>query len=193
MAQINLLKQTTARPSFSNELYRFLPLLFAVALVGLIGYYGWLFYQDRNIETQRVAVLDKMETESQEALKNPRREELLTRQLQAKDLSSLVAAHLYWSQIFPVLAKVTLKKASYNTITIKPQDSSIQLSAEVPTLVDLDKYMQVFNLPQFNKFFSNVRIGGFSQVDAAGGKSIKFTVNMNYDHNLMQYQASGNN
>jgi hypothetical protein len=193
LAQINLLKQNTARPSFASFFYRLLPAVFAIVLAGLVGYYGWLFYQAHSLENQKIEIQAKMVQESQSALSNPRRNELLTRQLQTKDLSGLVAAHLYWSQIFPVLAKVTLKNASYDTITINPQSNSIQLSAQVSSLVDLDKYMQVFNYPQFNKYFSNVRIAGFSLVNGNAGESVKFSVNMNYNPNLMQYQALAGN
>lgn len=193
MAQINLLKQTTARRPITDTFYRLLLGVFGLALLGVFCYYGWLVFSSYSIDRQLADLRVKMNDESQTALSNPRRNELLTRQLQLKDLNSLVAGHLYWSQIFPVLAKVTLKKASYDSVTINPQANTLSLSAQVPTLADLDKYMQVFNFPQFNKYFSNVRISGFTLVQGMAGSAVKFNVNMNYDPNLVQYQPSGGN
>ncbi|MDR3643016.1 MAG: hypothetical protein P4L74_05315 [Candidatus Doudnabacteria bacterium] len=193
MAQINLLKQNSSRQPFAESFYRLLPAVFGLILLGVFCYYGWLIFSEHSISGQTSALQIKMNQESQGALNNPRRSELLARQLQLKDLNSLVAAHLYWSQIFPVLAQVTLKKAIYDNLTINPQTNTIVLSTEVPTLEDLDKYMQVFNLPQFNKYFSNVRIGGFDQVQGPAGSSVKFIVTMNYDPSLVQYKPLGGN
>lgn len=84
---------------------------------------------------------------------------------------------------------MTLKTASYDSMQVNPADSSLQLTAEVPSLQELDKYMQVFDLPEFNNYFSNVRIGSFGTTQSASGNAVRFTVVMNYDPSLVQYHA----
>jgi hypothetical protein len=188
VAQINLLKQNTSRRPLAESFYRLILMVFGLAVLAVFCYYGWLVFYASSLNGKMADLQQKMNTESQASLNNPRRNELLARQLQLKDLNSLVAGHLYWSQIFPVLAKVTLKKAAYDNIVINPQTSTITLSARVPTLEDLDKYMQVFNLPEFNQYFSNVRISGFTQVQTSTGSMVTFDVSMDYNPDLVQYQ-----
>ena len=193
MAQINLLKQTASRQPMSASFFKLLPIIFGLVLLGVIGYYGWLVFSAKSISGKLADLDGKISTESSAAINNPRRGELLTRELQLIDLNSLVAGHLYWSQIFPVLAEDTLKTASYETVTIVPQTNTITLTAQVPTLEDLNKFMQVFNLSKVNQSFSNVRIGGFTQVQGTTGSEVKFTVNMTYDPSIVQYHGSGPN
>ncbi len=191
MAQINLLKQNSAaRHSIGSATYKILARFFMLVLFLVLVYYAWLFFKQRSIENQTVAAQAQLANDSETADNLSQRQELLTRQLQIKDLNSLVAAHLYWSQLFPELASATLNTASYDNLTVDPTSDSLTLSAEVPSLQDLDQYMQVFNLPAFNKYFSNVRVDGFNKVGGTDSNAIKFNVQMDYDPSLVQYNPA---
>jgi predicted glycoside hydrolase/deacetylase ChbG (UPF0249 family) len=55
------------------------------------------------------------------------------------------------------LARVTLKSTSYASIQATAE-GLLNVSITAPTYEDLDKYLQVFDLPQYNEQFSEVKI-----------------------------------
>jgi hypothetical protein len=189
VAQINLLKQSAP----SNNLWEIIPKIltrvFAVVLIGLILYYAWLFFRSKSLDNQIAATKVQINTDRQSALNSPQRDELLVRQTQLKDLSGLISSHVYFSQLLPVLAQDTLKTASYSSLKADAS-GNLTLAVTVPTLEDLDKYLQVFDLPEVNKNFSNVRIGGYTKVNIAGSTAISFQVNMQYNPSIIGYNAS---
>ena len=187
MAEINLLKQTHNYSELGNTVPRILVRVFLVVLGGLIAYYAWLYIDSRNIEGQIISTQAKMNSDQQSAMLNSSRAEVLTRQQQLKLLSSLISNHPYWSQLFPELANVTLKTASYSSLSVGVDGSSVSLSASVPSLQDLAKYMQVFDQPDFNKNFNSVQIGGLSKVAGKNGTSIQFSVTMKFNPQLIKY------
>jgi hypothetical protein len=194
--QINLLKQNTSTNGLQvlASTPKIIVRLLLVVFLAVLAYYGWLFVQSGNITKQSADLQIKMNSEANDAKNVARRDELLTRQLQIQDLQGVVASHLYWSKIFAELARVTLKTASYDTMQITG-DGSVSLSAQVPSLLDLDKYLQVFDLPDFNKYFSNVRVSQFSQTQnpTTGASGIMFQLKMDYDPSLISYTPASAN
>ena len=189
MSQINLLKQpSSSRTQFNPKL---LESVLIIVLVGLIVYYGYLYFQSKATDSKIAYVQIQISQETQQALANPKREELITRQEQLKNLSTLISGHVYWSQILPALASSTLTSASYSNLQIN-SDGTLALSASVPSLRDLDTYLQVFDLPQVNKYFSNVKISSFSTVQKLNASSVQFQVTMNYNPSLIQYIPPAN-
>jgi hypothetical protein len=189
MAQINLLKQSSAPNNLWQVVPKFLVKFFAVVLIGLIAYYAWLYFQFKSIENKIEASLIQINSDRQEALNSPQRDELLTRQSQLKYLDGIISQHLYWSQLLPKLANVTLKKAAYVNLNMGSV-GKLTLSVNVPTLADMDKYLQIFDLPEVNKYFSDVRIGSYHKVLGKTSESISFEVNMQYNPSILQYTAT---
>ncbi len=190
MAQINLLKQSSgARNHWYFAYQLWVRVLFAVLLV-ILAYYGWLFFTLKSADSVIVSTREKINNDQQAALNSQDRNELLTRQLQLRTLGDVQGQHFYWSQLLPALAQTTLKTASYSNFTAG-SDGEIILTATVPTLTDLDEYLQVFNLPQFYKNFSEVNISGYHQVQGqnVAGNAITFEVKMHYNPSLIQYQS----
>jgi hypothetical protein len=192
MAQINLLKQSSTGGDLEKNVPKFLIWVFLVVLVLLLSYYGWLFFESKSIDNKIAAAQTQIQSDSQTALADKGRGELLTRQQQLQSLSGLIAAHIYWSQLFKPLADATLKNASYSSLTVGT-DNDLTLSVTVPTLQDMDKFMQVFNLPEFDQNFSDIRIGGFTKSQDKNSTSIKFEVKMQYNPKIIQYQSPSNN
>lgn len=163
----------------------------AVGLFALIIYYGWLNYSSSKLTKEILTTQQKLKQEANDALAISQRDEVLTRQLQLKTLQGAIGQHVYWSQLLPELARVTLKTASYTSLKVG-DDSTLSLNASVPTLGDLDKYLQVFDRPEFNKYFSNVRIGGYSKAQGieGGPGRLTFDVVMNFDPSVLSYKAN---
>jgi hypothetical protein len=184
VSQINLLKQPSE--SHSGATPKIFEWILIVVLGGLIVYYGWLYFASNQADKNITATEIVIDQETQKALSAPQRQELITRQEQLKNLASLISSHVYWSQILPKLAQSTLKTATYSDLQINP-DGTLTLSATVPTLADLDIYLQVFDLPAVNKYFSNVKISSFAKVQNLTSSAIKFQVTMNYDPSIINY------
>ena len=187
MAQINLLKQANGAGNFGDKIPKILARVLFLFLALLAAYYIWLFLSFRNTENKIVQTRKKINSEKQAALNMPERGQLFTRQSQIKALEGLISQHVYWSQLLPKLAQVTLKTASYGALS-SGADGTISMSVTVPTLADLDKYMQVFDLSQFNENFSDIRIGGFSKVQGKTSSFIQFQVKMKYNPAVINYQ-----
>ena len=187
MAQINLLKQTSNTGNFWSSGPKIFVRLFLLVLLALVGYYVWLYIDLSSTGNQITSEQNKINADQQAALSIPNRDELFTRQQQVKDLESLIGGHVYWSQFFPELAKVTLKNASYSNMSVSTA-GDLTLSATVPTLEDLDKYMQVFDQPEFNKNFYDVRIAGFTKIQSKTSTAVQFSVRMKYNGGIIQYQ-----
>lgn len=192
MAQINLLKQTSTPYNFKGSGPKILVRVIFVVLVALVIYYIWLFISSKSIDDKIQQTQSQIKSEQQKALGLEGRDELLVRQQQIQSLQGLIAAHPYWSQLFPELARVTLKTASYSSLKVGLGDD-LTLSVTVPSLEDLDKYMQIFDLSQFNQNFSDIRISGFTKVQSASSNAIQFQVNMTYGPSLIQYNAAAGN
>jgi hypothetical protein len=189
MPQINLLKQ--APVNYSQATFKILEGILLAVLLGLVAYYGWLYLQSKAVDSKITSTEININQDTQKALATPGREELIVRQEQLKNLATLIASHVYFSQILPKLAQSTLSTASYSDLEI-PGDGTLSLVATVPTIEDLDNYLQVFNLPQVYKYFSNVKISSFAKVQNLNSTSIRFQVTMNYDPSIIQYSPSPN-
>ncbi|HVY67436.1 MAG TPA: hypothetical protein VHA30_00860 [Patescibacteria group bacterium] len=190
MPQINLLKQPAQARNPWETIFKVGSGLFIAVLACLVIYYGWLFYRSSRIDKDVASLTAQAENDQQQALTVPGRDELFIRQQQLQNFSDLMASHVYYSQIIPKLAAATLKNASYSSLQVD-NTGQLVLSASVPDLASLDKYMMVFNRPDVNKYFSNVKIGSFHKVQGANGgpSSISFDVTMQYDPSIINYAA----
>jgi len=189
VAQINLLKQQDSTSNFGQ----FLPGLFVkvltVAVICLFAYYGWLFLKAKKLVNNISAAEKTISDSKTQAATMPGRDELLTRQAQLKELSGLISKHTYMSQLIPALAKVTLKTAIYTSLK-SAGDGNMTLSVALPDMNELDKFLQVFDRPEFSKNFNNLRIGSIHKVQSNGRLYYKFDVIMTYNTSLLNYNGS---
>lgn len=158
MADINLLQTPSAHTStistrgrvFLSRLLMFI-LIVVVLSFGLLKFLTWQSGKSITETQARVAAAQS------EALNNKDRKELITRQGQLKALNNLVDDHMYWSYFLPELSKVTLRSAAYSQISMDEQ-GKLLVTVTLPTYEDLEKYMQIFDLPEYNQHISNVKI-----------------------------------
>jgi hypothetical protein len=157
MAEINLLEQHNTINTVKEQGKRWLLRLATLILLVILATYAYLFFSDRSAQKQ-IATNRSHIIEAQNQLENNKqRSELITRQGQLQSANKLLSEHLFWSGLLPELARVTLTSAQYSTIdTTSTGDLSITVS--LPSYSEAEKYLQVFDLPEYNQQFSNVRV-----------------------------------
>ncbi len=187
MPQINLLKQSsTTSHIMRGSLNGVLVKILAVVLVGVLGWYAWMFFETSKISASNDALAIQISQEQNQLKNFTNRSEILTRQAQLQQFNTLVENHIYWSNLFPELARVTLQGADYTALNAT-NDGTINVSVAVPNLVDLDNFLQVFDLTDINKSFSNLTIGSVSQDSITN--TVRVDVKFNFDTGLLQYHT----
>lgn len=164
----------------------FLVKFLIVVGIGAVAYYGWVFFQTKKVTAELVRVQDEIAAEKASVSGIQDRDELLTRQLQLQSLDKVIAKHAYWTHVLPELANVTLRSATYSNIKATAE-GVISLSGKVPTLEELDKFLQVFNLPEYSANFNMVRLGSYHVAQEDEGTSVSFEIKMNYNTGLLKY------
>lgn len=159
MANINLLstENTTTSASFSRRLIGLLARLLALVLLALFAYYGYLIYDARNTSSKLQEVKEKTAQAQRDALGNKDRLELITRQGQLQGLDKLIKGHVSWSYLLPELARVSLRTASFASVEAAANGKMI-LTASLPDYKEVDKFLQIFDLPEYNEQFSDVKV-----------------------------------
>lgn len=165
-----------------------------LALLALVAYYIWLFIALNNTEKEINLNQNKIKTDTEAAMHVPKRDELLVRQIQLKELEGVISNHLYWSQLLPEIAKVTLKTASYSSLKVD-KSNELVMTVTVPSLLEFDKYLQVFDNPDVNANFSNIRISGLHKIEQgtdfqnSNASPLSFVVNMKINSDLIKYKS----
>jgi cell division protein FtsB len=157
MADINLLEKRTTYSQVKERGKRWFLRIVTLVFVLTLALYGYLFFSQWNAEKQiaeHQSVIAKAQSELEN---NQQREELITRQAQVKKANQLLNDHLFWSGLLPELARVTLTQAQYSSVEIS-KTGDIFLTVTVPNYEEAEKFLQVFDLPEYNQQFSNVRI-----------------------------------
>ncbi len=165
MPEINLLNSDphvthSDYGALSRLVSRLLKFLLLLAIIAFVAVFILNWFNQKDL----TAVKAKIQTAKAEALANQDRNELVTRQEQLAELETLVDNHVYWSYLLPELARVTLKSAKYSGIEAS-SDGSLTLVVNLPNYEEIEKYMQIFDLPEFNQQFSNVRIMSINTVE----------------------------
>lgn len=175
MAEINLLDSQTHSSAIKAQgklwLLRIVTIVFFAALIGyaLLFVFGWL--ANRSIASEKATI-----AEYQADIKsNKQRQELLTRQGQLKNVNQLLASHKYWSPVLPELARVTLTSAKYTAITADVK-GELELTVTTPSYEEAEKFLQVFDLPEYNKQFSNVKVMALTKAQV--GDSLQTTMRL---------------
>lgn len=187
VAQINLLKQKTSSDSVWQTAASILTKLLLLGVLALVGFYGWQFIQIGKIEQKITAAQLAISQAQQSVATITNRDELYTRQAQLQQQEGLVSKHLYFSNLFPALARVTLREASYNSITAT-KEGQLDIQVMVPDLLTVDKFLQVFDRPEFNVNFNNLRIGSVQKNTEGSPTGYSFDARFNFNPALLQYQ-----
>lgn len=189
MAEINLLKQKGSSSSFITSLPGLVAKLLILGLIGLVGYYGWLFVDDNKTSNDLATAQAQIAQDQQQVSSVSDRQELYVRQQQLQQVNNLSTKHLYWSYLLPALAKVTFNSAAYSNIQAT-KDGDITVSVTVPDLESIDKFIQVFDLPEFTKNFNNLRMGAFHK-SSDGDKTVyTFDAQFNFNPSLLKLPNS---
>jgi hypothetical protein len=189
VAQINLLKQNKTSSFAQTGIVTILAKLSMVAVILLAIYYVWTFFRVRSVEGDIKALTERISVQKQELAQVEKRDEVLTRQAQLKELDGLISSHIYWSQLLPELAKVTLKQSTYLSFQAR-EEAGINLSVQVPTISDLDKFLQVFDSAKLNKYFSDLRIGAINKVQENENTFVRVDVQLKYNPELLKYKTT---
>ncbi len=189
MAQINLLKQKKTSGSFLEFLPRLLVRIMLVVVLAMAGYYGWQFIKVGQISREIFAAQASINQAAADAGQVPNREEVYARQAQLQAFNSIVGNHLYWSGLLPALANITLKDAVYSNLQAT-KDGSITVSVEVPDLDSIDKFLQVFDLPEFVQNFNNLKLGAFHKQQSGNQTAYGFDAQFNFNQSLLRYNSA---
>lgn len=160
MSEINLLHSDHLDSEINGGfLASMLARLFLVLVIVAILLYAGLYFYTWRSSTNLKRVEARAQAARQEAIENSSRNEVVTRQEQLIELETLISKHVYWSYLLPELARVTLSSARYTEIEAN-SDGTLKLTVNLPSYNEVEKYMQIFDLPEYNQQFSNVRIVG---------------------------------
>lgn len=186
MAEINLLNTDSAQShSLAAKSKKWLMRVVSLIFVGVLVYYGFLFLSGQNAEKDLEEAKNTVTSYQNEINESSRRQELITRQGQLNQVNKLVDAHLAWSQLLPELARVSLTSARYTNIEAK-EDGQLDVTVELSSYADADKYLQVFNLPQFNSSFSNVTIMALTRSQDEEGSKVSMRLRLEFDQELLK-------
>jgi hypothetical protein len=180
MADINLLSTDSQKFSFSQAGTGAAVKILAGVLILVVAYYGYLRWQVSRVGKSTQTVQAKTRQVESDTINNKQRAEVVTRQGQVNDLDGLIKNHVYWSGLLPELARVTLKSASYAAFDADTA-GTMNLTAIVTTYADADKIIQVFDLPQFNQQFSDVKILSLSKIEEEGQVKIKLILQLKFN------------
>ncbi|GEM_PF-780626 len=190
MAEINLLNQkSTSHANIGNLISSIVVKAVLAILLGVVVYYGYLFYKIKTTEATIIQMQNKIK-DNQEKIKNfDKRDEIITRQGQLKELKELYKNHLYWSKLIPELSRVTLRTASYLNFSATA-DGKVTLAAVVPDYASLDKFLSVFDLPEFNRCINDVKLLNISKSQRADTLETKFDLQLKYNPELIHQQPT---
>lgn len=181
MPDINLLQSEShdIGSEVSNAARIFARLLFVVMIFTFVAY-GVLFFFNWSAESSLSKVTSSIQVKQAEIINNKDRNELITRQEQLAELETLIDKHVYWSYLMPELARVTLKSGRYTNIEANSA-GKLNLSVNLPSYEDVEKFLQIFDLPEYNQQFSNVRIVSIGKTQTGTAIETQLTVQLTFN------------
>lgn len=163
MADINLLQTQSTISAVRDQGKRWLFRIAIFILVIVIAAYAFLILSSWRSDSKLTEARTKIKAVQDSLSNNKKRTELVTRQAQISNVDKLLNNHLYWSEFLPELARVTLTQAQYSIIEVD-KEGHLNLTVTVPSYADAEKYLQVFDLPEYNQKFSNVKVLSLSKI-----------------------------
>lgn len=185
MADINLLGSEKKEFHFSERGFSWLARLMVVVVVAILAYYGYLFYASHKVQGQIDSLRTKTQTAQADAVSNKDRAQLLTRQGQLASLNPLIKNHTYWSALLPEVARVTLKQASYVTMQADSSGTMV-LTVSVPDYASMDKFLQVFDMSQYNQQFKDVKILSINKSQEASNLNLNLRIQLSFNPDFIK-------
>ncbi len=185
MAEINLLDTQAPSSVLKAQgkiwLVRMITTVFILVVLAYVFLlvFGWL--TDRSIGEAKDSVA-KLQSDFKS---NPDREQLITRQGQLKNANQLLANHHYWSPVLPELARVTLASAKYSSILVDIKDG-LELTVTTPSYEEAEKFLQVFDLPEYNTKFSNVKLLALTKAESDNVLQTNMRLHLTVDPSLFK-------
>jgi hypothetical protein len=187
MAQINLLKHTSSPEQQFGSIAGVVVKILVVVVVAMLGFYAFLWVQIGSESKKEAAAQEAILKEQKKAQSFEGIDELNLRQQQIKEFAALLDQHVYWTTFFPVLAKHTFINSKYSSIQAL-EDGTMTMTVTVPDMKELDKLLQVFNVPEVNKSFRNVTIGSLTREYSETFSTVKVELRFDYNKDLLQYK-----
>lgn len=188
MPSINLLGQNDqGKQQFAikSGFGRAMSSLGAILLLFSVFAYGFLAFD----ESRRGSEIDSIRAEIQsieaQVTSSTELREILVRQGQVKGFQKVATDYSYWSRLLPELARVTLKTGGYASVNVD-SDYQLRLGLVLPDFADFDKYLQVFDNPQFNKNLYNVRVVAASKYQSDQTKGVKVELEISVKPDLLR-------
>jgi hypothetical protein len=186
MPDINLLQTPNAQGNnFSKGSSRLLSRILMVALVAVVLGYVYMKYDHWATAKKITDIQTSVASAQAEALTSKDRNQLITRQGQTKELDKLIGSHLYWSYLLPELARVSLTSAKYTSIEAD-SDGKLTLNVNLNSYEDLEKYMQIFDLPEYNQEFSDVKIISIARVQVDSQLQTQARIQLTFDPTFLK-------
>jgi hypothetical protein len=190
MAQINLLKQQNPY-AFSGGTFSIINKILILLIVLGVGFYIWSYFKLKNLNQQIISQQTEIANKKNEFSNTPRSDEVITRQAQLKEHDNLISSHVYWSQLLPEIAKITMKGVSYLSLQTDSKNT-LSLSLEVANMLELDKFLQTLNSPLINKYFRDVKLGSISREQKDASEFLKVDVILSFNPTIIQYKPADN-
>ncbi len=193
MPDINLLGAENRRqPASLLNIMPLLVKLLTLVLILLAVYYAFTRFRISSANKQVQKLQQEVSQKRSELVADEQRNQVLTRQAQLVDLQQILSQHLFWSRFLnSELPRITLKSASYSSISAQ-SDGTVILVVSVPTYEDLDKYLQVFDLPKVNKDlkqFTDVQVKSITRAQQGNSLLTSFKIELKYNTADISYAA----
>lgn len=186
MSEINLLKTTTATTTdVGSKVTRIAIRALLGILILVIGFYVFLFLAQWSTNKKIRIANEAVQQVQTEVMNNKARQEVVTRQGQVKAANDLIANHSYWSKLLPELARISLSSASYSSISADA-DGKLSLIVKVSSYSDLEKFMQIFDLPAYNQQFSNVKLVSVNKIQQDATIVLSAGIELTFDPNYLK-------
>ncbi len=185
MAQINLLGQEGVGGNVGTKIPLYLVRILATVFVIVLGYWGVLSVRERLTTSQIAKLQAEIIATQKELVEDQSRQELVKRQGQVATVNTLIAEHKYWSKVLPELARVTLRSARYLAFSLSGNGTA-KMTVNVSNYTEMDKFLQAFNLPEFNTVFKAVKVVSIGKVQQGDLQLVRFEIEVQYDQNFLK-------
>lgn len=191
MSDINLLQTQSNIHAIKATSQKWLLRIVTLVLVVALLMYGYLMFMSWNNSKKIKIVQDQINQVKSELDANKQRSELVTRQGQLKQVNELLAKHQYWSLFLPELARVSLASSQYTNIDLD-QNGDLLLSVSFPSYQDAEKYLQVYDLPEYHKYFSNVKVLALSKLQQDNSLKVLMRLGLTLNPELLKNKDGSN-
>jgi hypothetical protein len=191
MAQINLLNKTgSTKRDIGSVVSVIIAGVVTFAFAASIVYYAFLYIKARQINAQTISTQNKILKNQQIIKSMVKRDEIITRQGQLKELVQLYKNRLVWSNLIPEVARITLKQAKYLSLQATAE-GKLDMQVLTTDLSNLDKFLSVFEDPRYNRCITDVKMTSLSRSQSVDNLETKFGLQVSYNPKLLKSVADG--